>query len=235
VVIASYLDLGSSLKLATQILHEAQNSACIIVDDSPVDIYTSFEKQILEAKTQAKARLSISHSSLKAGRGRAVRRGLKLGLQMFPSSDVFIEMDGDGSHRKQDVLALLRHKGEAEIVIGSRYLESSHITGWSFGRKLLSRVLNFVLPRLLGIKVSDITNGLRRYSRRNVQRLLEHEPITDGFIYLSETLALLKEEGTPAEIPIVFENRSQGQSSVGLGEMWDSFRGLLRILRIRKW
>ena len=233
VIIASYLDMRTSLELASQILAKDHSIACIIVDDSPIEIFETSLGGLTKVKSEFNLRLQVSHSDLKKGRGRAIRRGMKLGLDLFPEAEVFLEMDGDGSHRKQDVVSLLEHPRAVATVIGSRYLAQSQIVGWSVWRKMFSRGLNLALPRILKLPLSDFTNGLRRYSRENIRLLLDHRPLTDGFIYLSETLLVLRESGAPDEIPIIFENRSQGESSVGIRELWASFKGLLKILRLR--
>lgn len=233
VIVASYLDLTTSLDIASQILAKDQTIACIIVDDSPSDIFETSLGKLSKIRSEFSQRLHVSHSVLKEGRGRAIRRGMRIGLELFPGAEVFVEMDGDGSHRTLDVATLLQHPRAVGTVIGSRYLEQSEIVGWSANRKMLSRVLNLALPKLLRLDISDVTNGLRRYSRENVRLLLDHSPLTDGFIYLSEALMVLRKNGAAEEIPIAFEIRRQGESSVGMRELGASFVGLLRILRLR--
>lgn len=174
--------------------------------------------------------------NLKGGRGRAVRRGFEWVLNHNQNKFTHvIEADCDGSHRMEDIKILLNYDDKEDLVIGSRYLPKSKIIGWSVSRKLFSRILNFIIPRILNLEVKDITNGLRRYSINACRLLVEKRQNSDGFIYLSEQLMVLKESGIAAqEIPIVFESRLHGKSSVGINELLKALKEVFKLFAIKK-
>jgi dolichol-phosphate mannosyltransferase len=145
-----------------------------------------------------------------------------------------VETDCDGSHRLEDIVAVSMADKSLEFVIGSRYMQGSFIRGWSKSRRVMSRVLNLLIPRLLNVECSDITNGLRRYSRTAASILVQNIPNTKGFIYLSEqALILSQREIKPTEVPILFESRIAGVSSVTSKELFKSLLGLIQLLSIR--
>jgi hypothetical protein len=100
--------------------------------------------------------------------------------------------------------------------------------------------LNKTLPRIVNIKITDITNGLRRYSRGAYKAVISTPPINSGFIYLTEQAVLVsKADLLISEVPIVFENRLLGQSTVTWREILNSLKGIIglgyrRMLSLRE-
>jgi hypothetical protein len=96
--------------------------------------------------------------------------------------------------------------------------------------KTLSKLLNSLIPIALELKSTDVTNGLRRYSRMATQIILSHSQKNTGFIFLSEQALLLANNGiNPKEEPITFVNRIHGESSVGITEIVDSIKGVFTL------
>jgi dolichol-phosphate mannosyltransferase len=171
----------------------------------------------------------------KGGRGAAVWRSFLWILEKKPEITHVIESDCDGSHRVNDIVRLSKLPEDLDFCVGSRYLSGSTITGWSLGRRIMSKLLNKSIPHLFNLQMSDITNGLRRYSRNSIELLAGHKPINKGFIYLSEQAIILNKFKISAnEIPIVFEQRIAGESSVTFKDLSASFLGLLEIVKLRK-
>lgn len=209
-------------------------TAIIVADDSPLE----FRDELIEISSRISSRYGIPlHLSLgdeKSGRGAAIRRSFNLARDLFPEAQWFIEADSDGSHAPKDILRILNSESRADLLIGSRYLPASSILGWSRSRRLMSRSLNFLIPRLLKLPCTDVTNGLRRYSLVSVDKILESKADTAGFIYLTEVASLLHIAKLKIEeVPIAFDERRFGSSSVGFSELANSMVGLLQIIRNR--
>jgi dolichol-phosphate mannosyltransferase len=207
------------------------HTAIIVADDSPME----FRKELYDLTSQTSSRYGVAiHLSLgdeKSGRGSAVRRSFELARDLFPRADYFLEADSDGSHAPDDILRVLVHASAADLLIGSRYLPHSTIIGWSRSRRIMSSSLNFLIPKLLSLPCSDVTNGLRRYSRAAVAQILGAEADTAGFIYLAEVALLLHRAGfNIEELPIAFDERRHGSSSVGFSELAKSLVGLVQII-----
>jgi dolichol-phosphate mannosyltransferase len=80
------------------------------------------------------------------------------------------------------------------------------------------------------VPVSDITNGLRRYSSVAIDRILATKQENSGFIYLSEQAIIVKNANlTIAEIPIVFVDRTLGKSTVTWREISSSLLGVAKL------
>jgi len=209
-----------------------KRTAIIVADDSPLE----FREELIEVTSKISSQYAIVlHLSLgdeKSGRGAAIRRSLCQARDTFPEAKYFLEADSDGSHAPKDILAILNSASSADLLIGSRYLPQSSILGWSRSRRLMSRFLNFLIPKLLNLPCTDVTNGLRRYSLTAVRRILEIEAKTVGFIYLAEVASLLYRAGLKLEeAPIAFDERRFGSSSVGFSELAASLFGLVQVIR----
>jgi glycosyltransferase involved in cell wall biosynthesis len=199
----------------------------IVVDDSPEETWDGIVQTCQSAAGKNYNRLAFSFSKLRNGRGGAVRRGFEKALQEYPSAVQFIECDADGSHRPYDVLKLINSERRTNVLIGSRYLEESKIIGWPLSRRIFSALLNFLIPRIMHLRISDITNGLRIYDLQSVEALLAQEQQNTSFIYLTEQIFCLERAGlTIGEIPICFINRTIGESTVGIHEIKESLIGL---------
>jgi dolichol-phosphate mannosyltransferase len=177
-----------------------------------------------------KTKIHFDFTCQKSGRGSAVLRGLLLARNKFPKAMNFVECDADESHRVEDVLRVLKVGQKNDFVIGSRYLRDSQILGWPFSRRVFSRGLNIVIPKLLQLEIRDITNGLRSYSVKATDILLSHQFMNSGFIMLSEIALLLGDRRiVPYELPSIFVNRRLGNSTVTKVEIVDSLTGLLNL------
>ncbi|MGH8527080.1 MAG: polyprenol monophosphomannose synthase [Gammaproteobacteria bacterium] len=128
--------------------------------------------------------------------------------------EFLLVMDADLSHppeRIKDLLAPL-FVGEADIVVGSRYVEGGSTPGWPLWRRIVSRGGAALAYPLTG--VHDSMGGFFAIAR---SRLLELAPQTSGFKIVFE--AIVRGGGTlrVREIPIAFRERLHGRSKMSFG------------------
>jgi dolichol-phosphate mannosyltransferase len=207
----------------------------LVADDSPQEEWENVKRACEFAVGSKSSQLSFSFASSRTGRGGAVRRAFQMALIEFPHATRFLECDSDGSHRPIDVLKIARTETTTNVVIGSRYLKESKIVGWPISRRIFSRILNFVIPRLWGFRISDITNGLRSYDITSLRAILAEEQKNVGFIYLTEQMIHLKGADLEIrEVPICFINRTIGESTLGFSEVLNSLIGLASLFFFRK-
>jgi dolichol-phosphate mannosyltransferase len=128
--------------------------------------------------------------------------------------ELLVVMDADLSHppeRINDLLAPLR-AGEADLVIGSRYVTGGSTPGWPIWRRMLSRAGSGLAYPLTG--VHDCMCGFFAIAR---SRLLDLAGPAIGFKIAFEIIV----RGRPAlrvvEIPIVFRDRARGRSKMSFG------------------
>lgn len=219
-----------TLPLFLQELSEILSSKDIvcIVDDSTTRIQKQIQSIVNNLSSNVGYEIKLLRGKEKSGRGSAVKRAMEFYLSTKIQKDFILECDADGSHRIEDIRTILNIDFSHDFVIASRYLPNSQIIGWSKKRAVTSRFLNFFIPRLLLCRTSDITNGLRRYSRRSVNIICQYEQKTKGFMYLSQIALILRKNAIePVDIPSIFLPRRAGSSSVGFNEFLGSLKDLL--------
>ena len=198
----------------------------IVIDDNSPDKTSLLVKNIQKNHSN----VFLIKRKRKSGRGSAVIAGMKYAKKL--KTDFILEMDADFSHNPKDIKKFIKKAitTNSDFVVGSRYSEGSKIFNWSIRRKVFSRLANLYARILLGVPISDYTNGFRLYRRSAVEYLLENKLKSKGYILLSETAYLLyKGKFKYNEIPIVFVNRKRGSSNLDLSEIINSFVGIWKI------
>ena len=127
-------------------------------------------------------------------------------------------------------------KNNLDLLISSRYLKDSKIINWPLSRRIFSKLSNILANLVLGINISDYTNGFRIYSNKSIKIILNKcGNIGDGFIILSEILVALNVNNLKiGEIHSKFVNRLRGESNVNITLIFSSLYGLLKLFLIQK-
>ena|SRR5438876_7557191 len=225
VIIPSYNETENLKILLMSIIERLPQGKIFIVDDSSEEEKTKLRKIIATQNGD----ISLISREKKDGRGSAVILGLK---KAFVDKNIlyFIEMDADLSHNPNEIPKLLDASKNADVVVGSRYKKESNIKNWPLRRVILSRIFNFLLNILLGLGLSDYTNGFRLYNRSAVKFVTSIRLREKGFIALSEIAYKLHKNGFKfTEVPISFTDRKNGKSNAGIKEHWDALYGVVRI------
>ncbi|MBU3965153.1 polyprenol monophosphomannose synthase [Patescibacteria group bacterium] len=225
IIIPTYNEVKNIKKLIEKILKLNLGVRIIIVDDNSPDK----TKKVVEEITKKNKDVELILRTNERGRGSAVIEGLKLALK-DEGTEYFFEMDADFSHDPKDISRILEKIKHYDVVIGSRYMPSSKIINWSIKRRVFSRFANFYARLILGIPISDYTNGYRCYNRRVLKSLDFSKFKTKGYIVLSEMAYKIHKSGFKfGEIPIVFLNRKRGMSNLKLQEISDALTSVLKI------
>jgi len=145
--------------------------------------------------------------------------------------DYVLTLDADLSHEPDFVAKLWRARTRADIVIASRYVRGG-VAYTSFLRKLLSRVLNGVMRRLLSMPVRDLSSGFRLYRREALNNLKIEG---SNFEVLEEILVKAYANGSSiAEVPFTYFPRENGRSHARLMRFgWDLTHSALKLWRLR--
>ncbi|MEM5794336.1 MAG: glycosyltransferase [Candidatus Aenigmatarchaeota archaeon] len=156
------------------------------------------------------------------GLGNAILEGLKLA-----KGEIIVTMDGDGSHRPEDLPKLIEKAKEYDIVIGSKYVKGGK-TEDKLYRIFISRVYCLFASLILGLKIKDNMSGFAAI-RREVFEKIKLNP--RGFKINTEILYKAKKFGfKTTEVPIIFEQRKLGKSK---GTFREGFRTLRFILELK--
>jgi len=157
----------------------------------------------------------LTVNPVRRGRGSSGSQGLAEALRL--EADYIIEMDADGSHPPEYILPLLRALESADVVIGSRYLESGCNLRRSRMRNAVSRLARGYINLCLGSALSDPASGYRGYTRSALERI-QPQRLTarDPFIVTEILARALDRKLRLKEIPITFQERHSGRSKLKL-------------------
>jgi dolichol-phosphate mannosyltransferase len=225
IVIPTYNERENIVGLIDRIRELQPQADILVVDDSSPD---GTADAVEEASARHGAYVRVLRRNGKGGRGSAVLEGFRMALEEgYP---LVMEMDADFSHRPEEIGHFLEKIKEADMVSGSRYLPGSEIHHWGWKRTFFSKWANRYAKLILGIPMSDYTNGFRLYTAGAVQSLNRHHIDTKGYVVLSEVAYQLHRLGKKiAEVPTIFVNRRRGISNLGFHEIHEAFFSVLRI------
>lgn len=124
-----------------------------------------------------------------------------------------VQIDGDGQHLPREVEKLYdaMTRTEADMVIGSRFLDVRSFRS-SPTRRLGIKLFYWLLRLLVQTKVTDSTSGFRMYNKQSIALLSRHYsedyPEPDAII-------LLKKNGLSiSEVGVEMRERGHGASSI---------------------
>jgi dolichol-phosphate mannosyltransferase len=126
-------------------------------------------------------------------------------------------MDADFSHDPAYLPALLTAIAHCDLALGSRYVAGGEIVDWPPLRRLLSRAGSLYARTILGVDVRDLTGGFRCI-RREVLEAVELPTLrSQGYVFNIElTYRALRAGFQVAEVPILFRDRTVGDSKISL-------------------
>ncbi|WP_326600171.1 polyprenol monophosphomannose synthase [Streptomyces sp. NBC_01803] len=157
--------------------------------------------------------VQVLHRPGKEGLGAAYAAGFRWGLDR--GYDVLVEMDGDGSHRPEELPLLLAALDDADLVLGSRWVPGGRIVNWPRYRELLSRGGSAYSRLLLGLPVRDVTGGFRAFRGHVLDSELLTDVASKGYCFQVDLLHRVVRAGhRVAEVPITFVEREHGDSKM---------------------
>lgn len=145
------------------------------------------------------------------GIGGAVQTGY---LYAFKNGyDVAVQVDADGQHNPADLERIIAPviKGEADMVLGSRYVEKTDYKA-PFARRMGMVVFSTVVSMINRQPIKDTTSGYRAVSKKVIAYFVDNYPTDYPEV---EALILLKKAGFRIrEIPVTMAERAHGESSI---------------------
>ena len=180
----------------------------VIDDDSP-----DGTGELADRLAQDLGHVSVLHRPRKEGLGPAYLDGFRRALAA--GAELILEMDCDFSHDPADVPRLLAAAGEADLVLGSRYVRGGSVRNWGLLRRLVSAGGSFYARAVLGVGVRDLTGGFKCYRRAVLESINLDAISSRGYAFQIETTYRAIRAGFRVEeIPIVFADREQGGSKM---------------------
>ncbi|MBA3249150.1 MAG: glycosyltransferase, partial [Geodermatophilaceae bacterium] len=129
--------------------------------------------------------------------------------------DVVVEMDADGSHDPRELPRLVEQLSDADLALGSRWVDGGLVVDWPTWRRALSRGGNLYTRLVLRLPVRDATGGFRAF-RAEVLRTLSLEGVSSaGYCFQVDLAFRTVQAGFRVrEVPITFRERTRGQSKM---------------------
>ena len=181
----------------------------LVVDDGSPDGTGEIAERL---RTEIEG-LEVLHRPRKEGLGPAYVAGFRAALA--GGAGVVIEMDSDFSHEPAYLPRLLAAVEDADVVVGSRYVDGGGVGDWGPLRRAISRGGSAYARLVLGVDVNDLTAGFKCF-RREVLEEIDLDSIgSRGYAFQVElTYRALQHGFRVVEVPIVFRDRRVGSSKM---------------------
>jgi glycosyltransferase involved in cell wall biosynthesis len=145
------------------------------------------------------------------GIGGAVQTGFKYAEKH--GYDIAVQVDGDGQHNPAYIKDLIKPivEGNADLVIGSRYLNNEGFQS-SAMRRLGIQYFSALIDILQKKKITDPTSGFRACNRKVIELFSKRYP-TD-YPEPESIVYLLRNQFVIEEVPVIMHERHGGESSI---------------------
>jgi dolichol-phosphate mannosyltransferase len=181
----------------------------LVVDDNSPDGTGKLADELAAKHPE----IHVLHRPGKSGLGRAYIAGFQWALAR--GYEFMFEMDGDFSHNPDDVPLFLEAAKDADLVLGSRYLNGIRIMNWPLSRLMLSKGAATYVHIVTGMPFTDPTGGYKCFRRRALESIKLDEIQSNGYSFQIEMTHRLWRQGSKiVEVPIVFTEREQGHSKM---------------------
>jgi dolichol-phosphate mannosyltransferase len=211
VVLPTYNERDNIERMATAILSALPEASLLIVDDSSPD----GTGKLADTIAAREERVSVLHRPAKEGLGVAYRESFRWVLARSETRAV-VQMDADFSHDPADLPRLLAPlMGNADLVLGTRYMPGGGTVGWPWYRRLISRGGTLFARTVLLLPYRDLTGGFKAWRRDLLDDIRLRETSGSGYGFQVETTWWAHRRGASiVQVPIVFRERTAGASKM---------------------
>lgn len=219
IITPTYNENANIKALISGIRREAKlfNPDILVVDSASPD--RTADAVIEIQRTDPKVFLIRQPSKL--GLGSAYQEGMMWALRC--GYDRIITMDADLSHDPKYLDSMFKASEMKQLVVGSRYVRGGQLKNWPLRRKLLSAFANWYARTVTGLPFSDLTSGYQCFHSHVLKEVLRDPLKADGYAFLIALKFLaFAQEASYVEIPIVFNDRTRGESKISKRVIWES-------------
>ncbi len=211
VVIPTYDEKENVGPISREILRVKPDVSILFVDGNSPD----GTGKILDDLSAADNRIHVLHSPAKEGLGRAYISGYRWSLER--GYRFIIGMDADFSHDPAEIPNLLKAAQNADLVIGSRYINGIRVANWPLSRLILSKMAGAYVRLITGMPIADPTGGYRCYRSETLVQIELDTILSNGYSFLVETAHRAWIRGFRiVELPITFVDRRSGYSKMSM-------------------
>ena len=228
VIVPTYNERENIARLIDIVLSKDPRLEVLVVDDGSPD----GTGQIVDDLAASNPRVHALHRPKKMGLGTAYLAGFKWAIEK--KFDYIFEMDADFSHDPSHLPQFLNAIQDADLVIGSRYLDGKvTVVNWPISRLLLSYYANVYARGVTGVRIWDLTAGFKCFRRKVLESIDLSKVQSNGYAFQIEMHFRVTKKGFRIrEIPIVFVDRTEGQSKMAGHIVWEA---IFMVWRLRWW
>lgn len=210
IIIPTYNERENIARIIEAALAQDVRLEILVVDDGSPD----GTGDIVRTLGAQNPRIHLLERSRKLGLGTAYIAGFRWALER--GYDYVFEMDADFSHDPAHLPQFLRAVESADLVLGSRYREGRvTVVNWPMGRLLLSYFANVYARIVTGLGLWDSTGGFKCFRRTVLEGVDLNAVRSNGYAFQIEmSFRAWKKGFRLVEIPIVFVDRTEGQSKM---------------------
>lgn len=210
VIVPTYNECENISRLIETVLAQDPRLEVLVVDDGSPD----GTGEIVDGIAERNDRVHILKRAKKLGLGTAYIAGFKWALQHDYA--YILEMDADFSHDPAHLPQFLRAVQDADLVLGSRYRAGKvTVVNWPIERLILSYFANVYARFVTGLPVWDATGGFKCFRREVLEAIPLDDVKSNGYAFQIEmSYRAWKRKFRLTEIPIVFVDRTEGQSKM---------------------
>ena len=210
VIVPTYNESENIRTLLRAVLDADARLDVLVVDDNSPDK----TGDIVAGISVDEPRVHLLRRPGKMGLGTAYRDGFRWALAR--DYELIFEMDADFSHSPSHLTEFLTASESADFVLGSRYLNGKvTVVNWPISRLLLSYGANIYARIVTGMKLWDATGGFKCFHRRVLEAIDLNDVRSNGYAFQIEmSFRAMRKGFRPIEIPIVFTDRTEGESKM---------------------
>jgi len=217
VIVPTYNEAENIPELVPRILEQDPGMEILVVDDNSTDGTGA----LVDELRKTEPRLHVLHRPRKLGLGTAYVAGFRFALEH--KYDLVFEMDADFSHDPDSIPAFLDAVKDADLVLGSRYLNGVTVVNWPLSRLILSYGANLYTRLITGMPIKDATGGFKCFRRATLEAINLDRVRSDGYGFQIEMNFKAWRKGLRIkEIPILFVDRRVGISKMNRKIIWEA-------------
>ena len=228
VIVPTYNERENVVRIIESVLAQDARLSVLIVDDGSPDGTGA----IVDDFASRNARVHVLHRAKKLGLGTAYQAGFKWALER--DFAFIFEMDADFSHDPNHLPEFLLAITNADLVLGSRYRNGKvTVVNWPMSRLMLSYAANVYARLVTGLQLYDATGGFKCFRRAVLEAINLDDVRSNGYAFQIEVSFRAWKKGFRiAEIPIVFTDRTEGESKMSKGIVREA---IWMVWRLRWW
>ena len=215
VIVPAYNEEGSIGQVLEEIRAADPDLDVVVINDYSTDG---------TAAIATRAGVSVVHLPFNVGIGGAMQTGYQFARDH--GFEVAIQIDSDGQHDAAEVHKLLEPlaRGEADMVIGTRFAPGAGEYKAPPGRRMGMVLFSTVARMLVKLKITDPTSGFRAVNRLGIELFAREYP--HDFPEVESNVLAARYGLRLVEVPVQMRERAAGRSSV------TTIRGTYFVIRI---